>query len=321
VDIKYCEDCATRLHVNRHKERKDGTVATQYKCPNCNTYATYYDKEVKSSPEYDIVKTVGPKILILDIETAPISAVVWRIWKENVGLKQIMNDWYILTWSAKWLGEDEVYADALVNHDLYDTEPRNDIEILKSIHTLISQADIIIAHNGDRFDMPKLNARFIYHGIMPPSPYKTIDTLKVAKYTFNFTSNKLAYLGVFLKVGGKIDTGGMELWTRCLDGDLDAYKEMLEYNIQDVKLLEDVYMKMRPWVKSHPNFGVYIRESRKACTACGSDNLKTIPDSPYAYTPLGRFNAYQCQDCGKWVRDRKNLNDKFKNRNLVTNAI
>ena len=124
------------------------------------------------------------KVLIIDIETSPIMGKVWSLWKQNVSLDQIEEDWYIMSFAAKWLGQEGVeYMDCRRSIG-------KDKKLLKRLHELLEQADIVVAHNGDKFDIPKINARFILNGFQPPSPYKSVDTVKVAKKTFNFTSNK-----------------------------------------------------------------------------------------------------------------------------------
>ena len=135
-----------------------------------------------------------PKILALDIETAPILAHVWGLWENNVALNQIERDGFVLSYCARFIGESEVYY-----QDQRNVSPiENDLEIIKGIHKLINEADILLTHNGDKFDIKKLNARFIFHGLDPIAPKQSIDTLKIAKKYFSFTSNKLEYIARLL---------------------------------------------------------------------------------------------------------------------------
>lgn len=171
------------------------------------------------------------KMLFIDIETAPILGHVWSLWKQNVGLNQIKEDWYIMSFCAKWAGENEI-----IYEDGRDT-PEDDYSMLLTLHKLLDQADYVVAHNGDRFDIKKIKARMILNGISPPSPFKSIDTLKIVKKEFAFTSNKLAYLTDKLCTTKKLDHAkyaGFTLWTECLRGNDDAWEEMREYNIVDV---------------------------------------------------------------------------------------
>ena len=193
------------------------------------------------------------KTLILDIETAPLTVHAWGLWKQNVGINQIVQDTYVLNWSAKWVEDEYIYTDALCYHDEYKDDPTNDRHILENLVELMEQADVVVAHNGDRFDIPTINNRLLYHGINPPSTYKTVDTLKIAKRRFRLTSNKLEFLARHLGVGSKIDTGGFELWADIVHKKCrKAWKHMIEYCEHDTMLLEAVYLRLRPWDNQHP---------------------------------------------------------------------
>ena len=268
-----------------------------------------FSEEVKPSD--------GPKILVLDIETAPIRAAVWRIFKENVGLSQIEKDWYVISWAAKWIGDDEVFYED--KSESYSDE--DDFELLQGIWDLLDQADIIITQNGKRFDKKKLNARFIFHGMKPPSMYRHIDTLEIAKKNFGFTSNKLEYMtNLLCTVYKKLDHKkfpGYSLWEHCLKGDPEAWQEMQDYNIHDVLSLEELYMKMRPWDNSHPNINLYYEDLEIRCR-CSSTNLD---HNGYWYTNLSKFDKFRCKDCGAEVRGRVNLLPKEKRETLRGNII
>lgn len=250
------------------------------------------------------------RILLLDIETRPILAYVWGIWKQNVGLNQIEEDWSILTYAAKWYGEDE--------YVLYDTAKgqKDDVSLLESLWGLLDEADVVVAHNGERFDVPKINARFLKAGFMPPSPYKQIDTLKVAKRQFRLTSNRLDYIAKYLGFEGKMETGGMQLWIDCMEDKAEAWDTMLEYNIKDVDILEWVYETLRPWIWNHPNVALYDDNEETRCPVCGSNHIHF---RGYAYTPVGKYRRFVCLDCGKWNRTAENVLGKYKRKNLARN--
>jgi hypothetical protein len=256
-------------------------------------------------------KNKGPKVLIVDIETAPILARVWDLWEQNVGLNQIKSDWFILSWSAKWLGESKVmYQDLRKSKNL-----ENDKPLLQGIWDLLDEADIVIWQNGKRFDHKKLNARFILNGMQPPSSYKQIDTLLIAKKHFGFTSNKLEYLSDKLCVKYKKQTkrkfAGFELWKECLAGNRKAWNEMEHYNKYDVLSLEEVYHKLIPWDNSI-DFNLYTDSSDLSCT-CGSQNFQK---RGFFFSPSGKFQRFKCIDCGKETRSRENLLSKEKKKSL-----
>ena len=238
----------------------------------------------------------GVKVLVFDIETAPTLGYVWGLWEQNVGLNQIKSNWYILCWAAKWLGEKGVMTSALPDFPLYKRDKENDREVVTALWKLLDEADVVVTQNGDSFDIKKSNSRFIQHGLLPPTPYKTVDTLKVAKKYFKFDSNKLEYLGTALGVGRKLETGGFELWKGCMAGDPKSWRQMVRYNIQDILLTEDVYFKMRPWMTNHPNFNLLIG-SVYNCPNCASNRTQK---RGYAHTRASTQQRYQCLDCGAW---------------------
>ena len=238
------------------------------------------------------------KILLLDIETAPNLVHVWGLWQQNVGLPQIIAAGYVMCWSAKWLGEDEVMFDSIHN-----SKPR---KMLKGIHSLLDQADAVVHYNGKKFDIPTLNKEFLLYGFMPPAPYKQIDLLSVARTQFRFPSNKLDYVAQALKVGKKTKHAGHELWIRCLNWEDTAWKEMEEYNRNDVVLLEQVYFKLLPWIKHHPNQNLYSAEEL-ICPTCGGHHHQR---RGLAYTTTCTYQRFQCTECGSWFRERTNLTKK-----------
>lgn len=183
------------------------------------------------------------KILLFDIEVSPITSYTWSLWETNV--IEVKKDWYMLSFAYKWLGESKVIVKALPMYSDYLKDKENDKALCQDLWEVLDQADIVIAQNGDAFDIKKANARFIVHGFKPTSPYKTIDTLKVAKKYFKFDSNKLGELGRYLGVGNKAETGGFSTWLGCMNGDMDMWTKMIRYNRQDVILLEKVYLRLR----------------------------------------------------------------------------
>jgi hypothetical protein len=164
------------------------------------------------------------------------------------------------------------------------------------LHSLFSAADILVAQNGDNFDIKMANAEFIQYGLKPTPPHKTVDTLKVARAKFRFNSNKLDDLGARLGLGRKVKTGGFDLWLGCLRGQKAAWNRMREYNKKDVILLEKIYMKLKPWMTNHPN--VNALDGVDACPVCGSTDIQR---RGWHMTLAGRKQRFQCQKCGKWA--------------------
>lgn len=258
-----------------------------------------YDTMTSPRPYKEQINT-SAKVLVMDIETAPIRAYVWGIWNQNIGINQIQSDWFCLTWAAKWLFEDKVYSAKLTPKEVLK---QDDKRIIRGMWELLNQADIVIAHNGSRFDLPRLNTRFIIHGIHPPLPYQTIDTLSHIKRQFGFTSNKLDYVNKLLNLERKTDTGGFELWERCMLGEQAALDDMERYNINDVRILEETYLRIRPWIKPHPNMGLFILdENQFHCPSCGSVDLKE--GGKDYHTTVNIYTALRCENCGATSRKR-----------------
>lgn len=237
-------------------------------------------------------ETRQPKILLLDVETAPMEVYVWGLYKQRISHRNVINDWFMFSWAARWLFSPTMQSDVLTPKEAVIGD---DKRIMQSIWDLVNEADIIIGHNVDRFDKRKLNTRFILNGFPPPLPYQTIDTLTIAQRQFAFASNRLDYLGQLIRNRGKIETD-FNLWIRCKSGDKDALTEMVTYNQEDVVLLEEVYLYLRPWIKSHPNVGVLMDAQELCCPNCGSFNIEMT--GTYYTTPANQYRAVRCGDCG-----------------------
>lgn len=244
-----------------------------------------------------------PKILILDIETSPNLAYVWGKYEQDV--IEYHNEWNILSFSAKWLNGKQV------TKGLCDYKDKTDKSIVSDLHKFLDEADIVVAHNGDQFDIRKIQARFSFYKMLPPSPFKTVDTKKVAKKYFAFNSNSLNDLGQHLGIGKKFKHQGFELWLGCMNGDKKSWDIMKKYNKIDVILLEKIYLHFLPYMTNHPNYGIYKDE--EVCPNCGSHHLQS---RGFAVTLSGKYRRFQCQDCGKWSRS-KQQDEKLT---ILTNA-
>ena len=250
----------------------------------------------------------GPKILVLDVETAPIEAYVWGLFDQNIGINQIKHDWYFLMWAAKWYDEPASKILYMDNHKTKNI--RNDLKLIKGLWNLLNQADIVVTQNGDRFDLRRFNARAIIHGLPPVSPFKSTDTLKESRKTFGFTSHKLGYMSkVVNKKYKKLKHEkypGFELWKAILEGDQKAWKEMKIYCINDVLATEEFLKLTRGWIKTQ-NLASYFDDAKLRCR-CGSTNLYK---KGFVYTDVGKFQGYRCKDCGKRPRGSVNLVNKI----------
>lgn len=243
-------------------------------------------------------ETKQPKVLLFDIETTPLTVKTWHTGKQRISFDQIMEEWFLLSYSGKWLFDSKVFGSVLTPAEVLH---KDDFRITKEIWHYFDQADVIIAHNGNGFDIPKSQTRFLAHRLAPPSPFQTIDTLLIARKNFRLSSNKLDYIGQLMLNERKLHTE-YSLWLRCLEGDPQALSDMLTYNKQDVLLLEDIYVLLRPWIKSHPNMGIFMEAHEPSCPNCGSTDIK---ECGYYTTSVNRFLAFRCNSCGAVCRSRK----------------
>lgn len=262
-------------------------------------------------------KMEQPKVLVFDIETSPLLVYCWGLWQQNIGLNMVVEDWYVMSFAAKWLGDK---PSKTIYFDQQGIVPQsNDITLLKTIHALLEQADIVITQNGKRFDQKKLNARFVLNGMQPPSSYRHIDTLQIAKKHFAFTSNKLAWMTDKLCVKYKKlahgNFAGFDLWKECMLDNPKAWKEMKKYNKYDVLSLEELYFKLIPF-ENGINFDVYHSGTGHVCH-CGSS--LSIPNGFY-FSNTGKFQKHKCVACGHETREKTNLLSKVKKASLRTDT-
>lgn len=238
----------------------------------------------------------SPRILFYDIEVSPNVSYTWG-GKYEVNVIQFVQPWYMLTFAYRWSDEKKTNAYSLPMMKGYKQDKKSDKELCRRLWELMSEADVLCAHNGDGFDQKMAFARFVKHGFAPPAPSQTIDTLKVARKHFKFSSNKLDDLGQYLGVGKKLAHHGFDTWLGCMErDDPKSWREMVEYNKQDVELLARVYEKLKPYMTSHPNSNVYSGTLAN-CPACGSDKLIR---NGYRFTMTGKTQRYQCVSCGRW---------------------
>jgi len=244
-----------------------------------------------------------PKILVFDVETAPLEAFIWQLKNDYISPTLLTRaNWFMLSWSAKWLFDPEIINDVVTPEEAIKED---DSRILASIWELIDEADIVISHNGKQFDHKILNMRWLMNQMLPPSPYKVIDTLQIARSTFKFPSYTLNYLLERLGLGTKLKHEGMGMWKKCIVGDEEALKNMSLYNDRDVFALEDLYLILRPWIKSHPNIGVFVESEKPVCRTCGSHHVSDMPGQVYT-TNVSQYDLLRCDECGSISRKRQN---------------
>ncbi len=245
------------------------------------------------------------RILMLDIETAPAKVYTFQLRDVTINIEAVIQDSYMLSWSAKWHSEKKVMSDALINYpSVFKKDKTDEHMIAKSIWKLLDETDIVVAHNGDRFDIKWLNDVFLRNGMKPPSSYKTIDTLKESTGNFYSISHRLNYLCQRLGIGHKLKHEGFAMWPKCMRGDKQAWKCMMKYNKLDVTLLEELYDLIKPFMKNHPNLALYSELDTTICPICSGTEFRS---KGFSYTSTNKYRRYVCKNCGKNVRDRQGL--------------
>lgn len=232
------------------------------------------------------------KLLFLDLETSPTVAHVWALFNQNVSLNQVMESTEVICFAAKWYDKPTTM--------FYSTHHHGKEAMVRKAHDLLSEADVVVTWNGKRFDVPHLMREFLEAGLTPPAPFEQIDLCNAVRKQFRFTSNKLQYVSTRLGLAGKVQHEGHTLWVKCMAGDDKAWSSMRTYNKRDVTVLQELYDKLQPWIPGHPNTA--LREddvNRMSCSACGGVDIQR---RGFAFTKLGKYQRFQCQGCGKWLR-------------------
>ena len=248
------------------------------------------------------------KILLLDIETSPNKVYAWGLWNVNVALNQVEEFGYTLCWAAQWYGEKEIMFSSL--------HKDGKKKMLKQVHSLLDEADAVVHYYGKKFDIPRLNQEFLGAGMLPPSPTIQIDLCTVVKSRFKLASNKLDYVSKYLGYKGKVEHKGMSLWTDCMAGIPAAWKKMEEYNKGDIKCLAWIYPILLPWIKNHPNYGLFVDSDRPVCPNCGS--VHVVKRGVYK-PPSGTltYQRYRCSDCGTWSKERYSNMPKEQRKHVL----
>jgi len=236
-------------------------------------------------------------ILTIDIETSPNLADVWGLWQQNVSLKQLRETTEMLSFAAKWMGKKRVIFKSQYHHGRE--------LMVQEAWKLLSEADVVMGWNSDKFDIRHINREFMEHGLGPARPFKKLDLMKVCRRAFALPSYKLDYVAGVLLGEHKLSTGGHELWQQCMRGERKAWAKMKEYNVRDTEITERLYEPLAPWAGNlHPNRNLWATEDAKVCHVCGSDHI--VKDGFY-YTTVSKYQQYRCQGCGAWGRGKETL--------------
>ena len=239
-----------------------------------------------------------PRTLYYDIETSLAKSYHFNYWKTDIGVKQMIEPSHMLSHAWCWGEDGEVFSSILTSEEAL---AKDDERIVLEAWSLFDKADIIVAHNGKRFDVNKCNGYFLKYGLPKPSPFKVIDTLEIAKKNFNLPFKSLEYLAKFLDVELKIDAGGIETWIGCERGDQEALDTMEFYNRGDIITLREIHKRLKGWDNNGVNIALYNDNHDVLCTHCGSDDISELSNK-FAYTPNRKYQVYRCNSCQAVLR-------------------
>ena len=253
-----------------------------------------------------------PRILFYDIETTLAKSYHFGQFKQYLGVKQQVQEGHLLSHAWAW-NDGDVIGSILTREEILNHDPER---LVLEAWALFDNADIIVAHYGKKFDIPKMNGYFLKYGLQPPSPFKVVDTKEISSKKFLLPFNSLEYLAKALGVQQKIDNSGIQLWIDCDHGKQESLDEMLAYNIGDVEALRDVYNRLITWDNNGVNMALYNDEHEALCTHCGSDNIVPL-DGKYTYTAQRKYSLYRCNSCKAVLRS----NRKEGNSNSLVRVV
>lgn len=230
------------------------------------------------------------RLLFYDIETAPMLSFHWEPKVDYVAAPMVeSDDRFLLCWSAKWSDDTKVIAGRLTQKE---ARAQDDARIVTGLADLMRSADYVVAHNGNRFDYKRVNARLLIDRLTPLGNVQMIDTLSIARTSFDLPYNNLNYLAQKLGFGKKLSTS-FDLWRSAYYGEVSALKEMEAYNRQDVVLLEHVFHAMAPYAKTLPRLVDAVEWRQELCPYCGSQDRKS---DGFHRTKVSTYPKYRCRN-------------------------
>jgi len=287
-----------------------GDIAKRFDTTKERARAAY--RRAVGAKQSAYVKPSAPLVAVLDIETLPMIIYAWGLWDEHNTIEQVITDSCMLSWAGKYLNGAQMHSDVMTPDE---AKRRDTARIATSLWDFLHGVDAVIGHNFAGFDVKYINTEFLRHGL-PPLKFIIIDTLQVARKNFHFSSNKMKFINDQLGIRNKIDNDGFPLWRSCSEGDRDALKTMLDYNEGDIGATEELFYKLRPYIRNF-NFSLYNENVIPQCPTCGSEDLTS---EGWYYTPAGKWESMRCNKCQCLSRTKYNELTKEKKRALLVNS-
>ena len=267
-----------------------------------------------------ISSNVAVKALTIDIERLPgqvsvqhrgftIDGPVWDLnaLKHIIGRRIHADD--VIEWprticaAARWYGEEDVMFAAEWEVGGYDA-------FMREVWSWVDEADILIGHNMAAFDSKHLMSGWAEMGLPAPSPFKVIDTLKIARGSLNMESNTLDSLAKRLGVEAKSDKYDVRVAQAAVAGDKDAQARIEGYNRGDIVASEALFDRLRPYARNIPHLGMWT-DDELACPSCGSTMTAT---GKTVHANVQRYEHLHCPNCGAHARGTARLKNPTRTR-------
>ena len=267
-----------------------------------------------------IAPTVTARVVTLDIERIPGRHSTWHRGQTITGPFWDLNE--IKAWTGKRIHADDVkewprtICAAWKWYDQADVEFAAEWEVggydgfMRAVWDVFNDADLIIGHNADRFDARHLMGGWAEMGLPAPSPYKVIDTLKIARASFAYESNTLDALNKRLGIDAKTDKYDARIARAAVNGDKEAQGVLRSYNMGDITASEALFDRLRPFAKGIPHLGMWS-DDELACPSCGTTMTAT---GKTVHANIQRYEHLHCPNCGSHARGTARLKNPTRTR-------
>ncbi len=248
-----------------------------------------------------------PRVICFDLETLPDMAEAMKVWTglgnyPGLTLKASISS--IICFGFKVFGKCHPVqcVNAWDFPKRWNKNINDDYMVVKAAYDILRTADLVVTHNGKRFDWKHLQTRLLKHGFPPLPNIAHVDTCAIAKSKLYMFNNRLNTLGDFIVNEKKMEHEGWELWVKVSKREPKAQKKMTAYCKQDVLLLEKIFRKLRAHSKAIPNYNLFTISKTNICPNCGSTRLRSLG---FQYNKTNVYRRFICTDCGTSSRVNK----------------